>query len=208
MPRTNAQVTRTPNASGEVAYACSSCATTLETTMVCGPCDGAEKSPVIALSSSGQIVRTCPTCQSAMGLALSKPLAATGKAVGGDPAESTLRATEYIAPGQMLARAGVPAAQHVQLAPQALPPLRFAPAAAAALRIDTAPLTGAIDIASAIRARLGVVDAAIAERKSLEVEAKTLRKTLAAFDRATAKASATERLHALLTVPVASIDHN
>jgi hypothetical protein len=180
-----AEITRTPSAVGSVEYACATCATVLETTYVCGPCGG-EKSAVTALNKSGQIVRQCPTCESPMGLALSRPTAATGKAVGGEVDERE-RPTEYIVPGEFVARGAV------ATAPNPRPTL----ATLAARSPLPSARTGA-DIETDIRARVTVLETEIAARKGLEAEAKTLRKILANFDRARASASARISVTALM----------
>ena len=200
------EIAREQAAHGEVEYFCTACASTLETTFLCGPCGGVEKSPVITLNASSQIVRACPTCANPFGLALSKALAATGKAVGAEQNEAP-RATAAIDGNDIIVRTlrgprtADPAAAIVQPAPTAviqrtqMLPGRIDKISTSAKFVAT-PEAG--DIESSIRNRLAEIDAELAHRRSLEAEAKVLRKMLAVADRQKAQIAARARVAGLV----------
>lgn len=192
-PRTDDQIGREQEPSGDINYFCIPCQTTLETRQLCGPCGGVEKGGVVTLNGAGQIVRACPTCSSPMGLALSRPLAATGKTVGAESNEA-VRPTVQMANNEILARRQDRGASHP-------PPIAAASRAPHAATTLAHGALNAGSIEDTIRARLAIVELEIATRKGLEVEARTLRKMLAASERVSAQAAAKVRVASLVAAP-------
>ena len=176
------QIGREPT-DGGVNYFCITCSTTLETRLMCGPCGGVEKAPMSTLNDAGQLVYACPTCSNPMGLALTAPTCASGKSIG-DKVDAPIRPVRDAQP-----RNDAPVRpQQVTRGPSAL----------------ATPTIAAGDIEGTIRTRLFQIDAEIALRKGLEVEAKTLRKMLAAAERARAQMAARDHIAGLIAAPTAT----